>query len=192
LVSSQPLRVFGAALSPDQLPRHAALCLRTVRRENRSAANWCGRRESNPDLESGALVLCPRAAPAWWGMGRVERLAAEGRRLQRRDGTARPYWHSPESMFTRLVAGRGVEPRAERRMRPPGPPGLPARNGGGRGSRTRNLAVGPVFEAGCAPRRATLLFLPVHARRLHTRANWPSRGDSNTRPHGSEPCALSI
>jgi hypothetical protein len=88
--------------------------------------NWCGRRESNPDLKSGALVLCLRAAPAWWGMGRVERLAAEGRRLQRRDGTARPYWHSPESMFTRLVAGRGVEPRAERLMRPPGPPGLPA------------------------------------------------------------------
>jgi hypothetical protein len=41
-----------------------------------SQANWCGRRESNPDLKSGALALCRRAAPAWWGMGRVERLAA--------------------------------------------------------------------------------------------------------------------
>lgn len=41
-----------------------------------SQANWCGRRESNPDLKSGALALCLRAAPAWWGMGRVERLAA--------------------------------------------------------------------------------------------------------------------
>src|SRR5262249_37134682 len=34
-----------------------------------SWANWCGRRESNPDLESGALALCLRAAPAWrWWM----------------------------------------------------------------------------------------------------------------------------
>ena len=75
------------------------------------APNWCGRRESNPNLESGALALCLRAATAWWGMGQVERLAAEGRRLQRRDGTARPYLHYPN-----WLQAAEFEPRAERVM----------------------------------------------------------------------------
>ena len=44
LVSSQPLRVFGAALSPDQLPRLVVV-------------NWRGRGESNSFRRSGAPAL---------------------------------------------------------------------------------------------------------------------------------------
>ena len=52
LVSSQPLRVFSAALSPDQLPR----------------LEWCGRRESNPHprnpgLPGFRIVCASRAGP---------------------------------------------------------------------------------------------------------------------------------
>ena len=43
LVSSQPLRAFNAALSPDQLPR--------------PNVNWCGRGESNSFRRSGAPAL---------------------------------------------------------------------------------------------------------------------------------------
>lgn len=56
---------------------------------------WCGRRESNSNLKSGALALCLRAASAWWVPGRVERLARRGPRLQRGEDTGPPYWRNP-------------------------------------------------------------------------------------------------
>jgi hypothetical protein len=48
----------------------------------------------------------------------------------------------------------------------------------GEGVEPSTFSVGPVFETGCSPPSATF------------RKDWASRGGSNTRPHGPEPCAL--
>ena len=59
-------------------------------------------------------MLDRRATSAWWEVERIELPAAKGRRLQRRDGTSRPYWHFPKSAARvrrrELAEGEGVEP----------------------------------------------------------------------------------
>src|SRR5689334_19547288 len=48
LIRTEPLPLFRRTCRPRSLRGH----------------DWCGRRESNPDLECGALALCRRAASA--------------------------------------------------------------------------------------------------------------------------------
>jgi hypothetical protein len=89
-------------------------------------------------------------------------------------------------VFPFLVAGPRVERGAERLMRPPGPPGLPAnekrsheaRNGGELRCRSPHRAVRIVFETSSA------------AGPISSPCIWLSRGDSNARPLASDASAL--
>lgn len=82
LDSNQPLRAFNARQSPDLL----------------TGQNGADAGNRNRFFGVAHRCLTFQQRPHWWGMGRVERLAAKGRRLQRRDGTARPYVHSPRRL----------------------------------------------------------------------------------------------
>jgi hypothetical protein len=102
-------------------------------------------------------------------------------RPQHKGGAFTAPWARQCPACPRLVAGRGVAPRSQRLMRP-------------RGSLTDLPAARMADGEGVEP--STLKGLarfsrPVASRDAPPSGNWPSRGGSNTRPHGSEPCALS-
>jgi len=58
----------------------------------------------------------------WWGMGRVERRASKGLRLQRSGGAGRPYWHPPKE--AKIGSGPANRTLLFRLMRPEGSPDL--------------------------------------------------------------------
>jgi hypothetical protein len=110
LVSSQPLRVFGAALSPDQLseqtcgPPSRFELRRTPASAKASPAEALAKaggadggnrnRVFGVALRGLTFQLHPHG---WWEAERIELPAAKGLRLQRSDGTSRPYWRFPKS-----------------------------------------------------------------------------------------------
>jgi hypothetical protein len=137
---------------------------------------WKRAGESNaaePAYEAGRVT---RPLPAEWRTAEVliSNASRHPSRFERAPGSCRvdcPNWRKAESTIPtdlRLPIAFQATPRPAR---------LAFHVGGGVRSRSPHVAALTVFKTGPAPSWL----------RLH---DWPSRGDSNTRPRGSEPRAL--